>query len=110
MKTKLYLPSAKFEAKNVTTPLEAWSLLFSPNILEIIIQHTNEEIERKRETYSRQKYYGNTNVIEFKAFLGLLYFSGFGKNNHSNLEELWSPRFGRNICKALCHSVVSHFC
>ncbi|XP_014478152.1 PREDICTED: piggyBac transposable element-derived protein 4-like isoform X2 [Dinoponera quadriceps] len=98
---KLYQPSAKFEAKDVTTPLEAWSLLFSLDILEIIVQYTNEEIQRKRENFSYQQYYGNTDIAELKAFLGLLYFSGFTKNNHSNIEDMWSSRFGCTLYKAV---------
>ena len=67
---------AKGAAKFVTTPLEAWSLLLSDEILNKIILYTNIEIERHRsKLLSENKivpsYYIHMTLIEFKAFIGL---------------------------------------
>ncbi|XP_071051090.1 piggyBac transposable element-derived protein 4-like [Onthophagus taurus] len=99
----VYLPSAREEAKNVSTPLEAWTLLFTPEMLEMIIQHTNEEIERNRVNIENQNasFCRNTDIVELKALIGLLYFSGMEKHNHTNLEDLWSPQFGYNLYRAV---------
>jgi len=34
---KTYIPSGKGAAKNVRTPLEAWTLLFTDEILNVIV-------------------------------------------------------------------------
>ena len=36
-------------------------------------------------------------MVEIKAFLGLLYLIGVQKQNHVDIEELWSPEFGSNL-------------
>ncbi|XP_046470962.1 uncharacterized protein [Neodiprion pinetum] len=66
------------DAKNIRTPLEAWSLLFSNDLLDIIVRHTNEEIRRRAE-YKIEDLYRETNLVELKALLGLLYFTGLRK-------------------------------
>jgi len=71
-----YIPTVKDEAKNVKTPFETWSLLFSNKMLEIIVSHTNEEIDRKYCVEPRASYQTHVNLDELKAFIGLLYFSG----------------------------------
>ncbi|XP_046610737.1 uncharacterized protein LOC124300564 isoform X1 [Neodiprion virginianus] len=80
------------DAKNIRTPLEAWSLLFSNDLLDIIVRHTNEEIRRRAE-YQIEDLYRETNLVELKALLGLLYFSGLVRQNPPS-EDLWTPLFG----------------
>jgi len=63
-------------------------------MLEIIILHTNEEIDRKYCVEPRASYQTHVNLDELKAFIGLLYFSGIQKWNHTALDEIWSERFG----------------
>lgn len=88
-----YPPLTKFDKENIDTPLSVWSLLFSENILKIIVKRTNEEIKRKI-TVRGISHEGKTKVVEFKAFLGLLYFTGLKKETRVPLDDLWSIRFG----------------
>ncbi|XP_011864172.1 PREDICTED: piggyBac transposable element-derived protein 4-like [Vollenhovia emeryi] len=97
--TEVYLPKGSGDARNVKTPLEAWSLLFPTELLEIVILQTNAEI-RRRDNYPTEGY-TETNLVELKALLGLLYYSGMEKQNHTNTEDLWKPRFGSNLYRAV---------
>ncbi|XP_033228146.1 uncharacterized protein LOC117179985 [Belonocnema kinseyi] len=96
-----FLPSGKDAAKNVQTPLEAWSLMFNDNMLETIVLHTNEEIDRKLLALPPATFSHRTDLFELKAFIGLLYFGGIQKNNHSRTDELWNPTFGYNLYRAV---------
>lgn len=46
---RVYLQSANAEAKNIATPFDTWTLLFTQEMLEMIVQETNEEIGRRLE-------------------------------------------------------------
>ena len=45
---RTYLLGPLKEAKDVKTPLEAWQLLISDDIINKIVLHTNQEMERCR--------------------------------------------------------------
>lgn len=66
----------KYVAKNRREPFDCWDLFFPEQTLEEIVKHTNVELCRKREKYSRDRDYISTNLIEIKALLGLLYLGG----------------------------------
>ncbi|XP_018403103.1 PREDICTED: piggyBac transposable element-derived protein 3-like [Cyphomyrmex costatus] len=85
----IYLPGCKQEAREMRTPLEMWSLLFSDELLEIIVKHTNEEINRRLINLSSQSYYRKTDLIEIKAFIGLLYFAGLQKDRDKSTINMW---------------------
>lgn len=96
-----HLPGPKGEARNITTPLEAWSLLLSDDILEKVVAHTNEQITRcSSTTTTPQTYQGKIDIIELKAFIGLSYLAGVRKAAKLHLNELWSARFGVSIFRA----------
>lgn len=97
------LPGPKNDAVHASSPLNMWSLLFTDEMMDTIVQHTNEEIERQRETMSEQTYNKETTATEIKAFVGLLYFAGVKKSAHVNIDELWSIEFGYT----LFHAVMS---
>ncbi|XP_018398737.1 PREDICTED: piggyBac transposable element-derived protein 4-like [Cyphomyrmex costatus] len=84
-----HLPGCKQEAREMRTPLEIWSLLFPDELLEIIVQHTNEEINRRLINLSNQPYYCETDLSEIKAFIGLLYFAGLQKDGHKRTMNMW---------------------
>ncbi|XP_032670042.1 piggyBac transposable element-derived protein 4-like isoform X1 [Odontomachus brunneus] len=86
-----HVPEALGAAKDVNTPLEAWSLLFTDEMLNIIIKYTNAEMARKREhNFTDTTDLSDTDLEEIKAFIGFLYFCGLQKNNHKRLLKLWS--------------------
>ena len=91
-----YNATPKGQALNVTTPLEAWSILFTDEILNIILHHTNEEIERTISEIKLtggyvQSYQKVVDLVELKAVIGLLYFAGLQKLSNTNTKNLWSP-------------------
>lgn len=87
--------SPKGAALQVTSPLRAWSLLITNKMLNIIVIHTNEQIDRtvprventENHHESCQKH---INIVELKAFIGLLYYAGLFKVNRTKCSDLWS--------------------
>lgn len=61
-------------AKNI---LEVWQLYFLDSVIEEIVQCINKYIQKLRTHYTRERETADTNVIEVKAVLGLLYLSTF---------------------------------
>lgn len=91
----VHLPGPKGEAKNATSCLEFWRVLLDDGILLSIVSHTNEEIARRTESIANlQSYQHPTDIVELKAFIGLLYKAGVKRNSHINVSELWSVRDG----------------
>lgn len=96
-----HLPGAKGAAKNITSPLEAWNLLVSNDILDFIVHHTNEEISRRcSDLPHKQTYHKETDIVEVKALIGLLFLCGVQKAAHLSLKELWSNKFGTSLYRA----------
>ena len=97
----LHLPGIKGPALNAPpkTPLEAWSLLFTEDILEEILEHTNAKITDQSASYGdTASYVGHLDTVELKAFLGLLLLAGVFKSNHEDAASLFSTDgTGRNI-------------
>lgn len=86
-----YLPGVKGEAKNARTPIEALQLFFDNEMLESFVVSTNIYIQSIRHKYSRPRDASDTNVVELKACLGLLFLGGLMKVSHTCLEDLWNP-------------------
>lgn len=96
-----HLPGTKGNARLATTILQSWELFFSQEIINIIVEHTNEEIMRQQIKYSKDvRYVDRTDALEIRALIGLLYKSGVLKDSHVNLEELWSVIDGPPIFQA----------
>lgn len=100
-----YLPSPIGDARNVSTPLEAWSLLMTESILNKIKIHTNEEIHRHRESMesesSSDSMYADVESQEIRAYFGLMYLTGLQKTVKTNPEEMWSNEYGSTLYRAV---------
>lgn len=83
------LPGVIGGARQASTPMESWSCFFTNDIMEIIVHYTNQYIEKIREKYGRERDAKCIDLIELKAFIGLLYLAGVYKSNRLSLEELW---------------------
>lgn len=94
-------PKAIGAAASSHTPIEFWGTLFSQDILEVIVQRTNEEIERYVAAHGNgdSASFQKLTLIELKAFIGLLYFCGVQNNNKVNLSEIWSRQYGSLLCQ-----------
>lgn len=85
------------------SPLEAWECLFTRDMLEEIVNHTNVKISSYRSKFSDQQRteLRDMNVNELRALFGLLYFSAIFKSNHENLESMFATDgTGRDIFRA----------
>lgn len=102
------LPGLRFIAKqhlqNCPTAVCCWSLLFKDNILEILVQWTNKKIESQRVNYSNEQtsFIQNTDIVEMKAFLGLLIYTSVFKSNNENIETIFATDgTGRDIFRSV---------
>ncbi|XP_071567244.1 piggyBac transposable element-derived protein 4-like [Temnothorax nylanderi] len=77
-----YEPKVLGDAKDKDTPMDVWSLLFTDEILNNIVTYTNNEIAQRKKG-------PDTNLVELKAFIGLLYFCGLQKVTNSDVIKLW---------------------
>lgn len=80
-------------AREASTPTEAWSILFTEEILNIILTRKNEEmtlkVEKMRENNEPlQTYHRELDIVELKAFIWLLYFAGLYKVNKRQTRDL----------------------
>ncbi|XP_036145519.1 piggyBac transposable element-derived protein 4 isoform X1 [Monomorium pharaonis] len=92
----IHKPAVKGNAVNAHAPIEAWSCLLSDDILEIIVKHTNEEIDRNiRDKQAKNikinlSCHKHIDLIELKACIGLLYYAGMHKMIMSKTVNWWS--------------------
>lgn len=85
-----FIPGVKQVARSASTPFQCWKLFFTDTIIDEIVRHTNEKIEKVRPNYSRPRDAHNTTRTEMEAFIGLLYMAGVLRASHLNLFDLWS--------------------
>lgn len=101
---RVYLPKVVGEAKNAEDPLAVWSLLFSDDMLNMVVENTNKHISCMQDQLSEATRnlarHGSTDLVEIKAVLGLLYWIGSKKQNHLSVKDLWVDFYGDNVCKA----------
>lgn len=83
------LPGVIGEARNARTPLACWSNLMTDDILELILHYTNTYIGTVKPSYARERDARLVDLIELKAYLGLLYLAGVWRSNRQSLEDLW---------------------
>ncbi|KAJ8956807.1 hypothetical protein NQ318_014221 [Aromia moschata] len=87
-----HTPAPKDAALHVKSALEAWSLLFTDDMLEIIVIHTNKEIDKyvTRTNTTDPQYTKRTDRTEIRAYIGLSYYAGLFKVNNTRTDDLWS--------------------
>lgn len=72
------------------SPVSAWRLFFTTDILYDIVTHTNQCIQKVRPNFTRERYAKDTTRDELEAFIGLLYMADFLSASHLNLYDLWA--------------------
>nr|CAI5836442.1 unnamed protein product [Callosobruchus analis] len=100
-----HLPGLRGSARltNPTTPLQAWQLLFTDEILEVILKHTNAKITELSAKYHSENvtYVNHLSMSELKAFLGLNILAGVFKSGREDADSLWATDgTGRDIFRA----------
>ena len=83
-------------SRNVENPVDSLELFFTDEILQMIIYSTNRKIDTFREEYNDELEQNdkNTNcrnidLIEFKAFFGIMYLRGTKHLNLSSTHDLF---------------------
>lgn len=82
-------PGVKPVAKNINTIMECFNLFVSEEMLNDIVGFTNTHIRKIKDQFSRERDCKEIDIVELKAFIGILYMAGIKKMNHLNLKEMW---------------------
>lgn len=95
----------KARASMPEKPVDAWECIISHDILQEILEKTNERITNMASKYNLHnlscQYTNHLDIIELKAFLGLLYLAGVFKSNNEDLRSLFATNgTGRDIFRA----------
>jgi hypothetical protein len=77
------------EPKNCSRPKHAWQLLFTDDLIELIVASTNSNILKMGNSIA-----SSTNMGEIKTLIGILYFHGVMRPTHQNTNDLWNKDFG----------------
>ena len=77
------------QARSAISIIDTFDLFFTEEVLNEIVKCTNIFIERVRANYARVRDAHDTNLIELRACLGLLFLAGVHKSSHTNLDDLW---------------------
>jgi len=92
------LPGPANEALQAKTVEEFWDLLFTREMLEIIVNQTNKKIESIRASLQATKkietYHHFTDINEIRAYIGVLYYSGLWKSADIDDNRLWDKKNG----------------
>nr|XP_023027506.1 piggyBac transposable element-derived protein 4-like [Leptinotarsa decemlineata] len=84
------LPGVIGVAKNSKTAMETWKLFSSDNIVQKIVEYTNQFIEKVAHSYKDKYDVRYTDITEIKALIGLLYLAGVHKGDRTTIYELWA--------------------
>ncbi|KAK9753764.1 Transposase IS4 [Popillia japonica] len=82
----VHLPGVIGITKNAKTISSSWYCFMNDSILDQIVKYTNQYIEFISSEYARSRDARKTDLIEIKAFIGLLYLAGVYKSARLNLE------------------------
>lgn len=78
--------------KHCPRPKNAWQLLFTDDLLELIVTSTNENIVRHSKTRST-----TTTADEIRTLIGILYLHGIMRPTYQDYSHLWD-----GYCGMLC--------
>ena len=73
------------------SPLQSFKCFLSTDIVQFIVQHTNEEGRRKENNWKE------TTVDELYKFFGLLLLAGVYRAKNESVEQLWNKIHGRPV-------------
>ncbi|CAG5019597.1 unnamed protein product [Parnassius apollo] len=104
-----HLPGPRYIGRDCNTPLEAWSLFFPIDVLNNIVQYTNEKIQTLQDKYGRSRDAQPTNIPEIRALLGLLYLIGTQKSCHVKIEEVFSADGTEHMSETCSLSLLKLF-
>lgn len=91
------LPGPKSKACETQNEIDIFNLFFDDTIFEIIMNSTNIFIDKIREKFTRERDARYTDILELKAFVGLLFLIGALRCSKKNLSDLWNNSTGNGL-------------
>ena len=102
-----HAPGPRLAATRARTPLEAFSLFINHEMLNTIVENTNAVTETflagKQDMIDdsdKYSFYKKVDLIDIKAFLGLLYLRARLKLNMFDLETIWHHETANDFFEA----------
>jgi len=93
-----YEASLANDAVNLDSLENFWDLLFNQEIIEEIVDNTNNKIEDMCASLvaegRAQSYHHHTDPLEIRAYIGVLYYAGLWKSSNVDINELWDKKNG----------------
>lgn len=101
------------DAANVSNEGQTWSLLLPDPLLEKVVTYTNQTIAQKWSSSQEDlTYTHDLDILELKALLGLLYFSGLQGITRRNIKVMYgklsSPIFRATMPRQRFEFLLSH--
>ena len=98
-------------ARSADTPLKCFDLFFTPEMIRICTEKTNQNIdarmnslpvERQARIRESDKYpwMKKLDCVMMRAYLGLCFLRGLYKQNHWSAERIWEDRIGHPVFRA----------
>ena len=92
-------------AARMQTVTDAFQLLFTEEMILLIVTETNRRARKSAEAWNEQNpdkkwQWKETDSEEIWAFIGLLILAGVQRSQNENHNELWSMNNGRPIFRA----------
>jgi len=89
-------------ATTITSPLEGFKVLFTDEMINLIVLHTNERIdisvrELKAKNHVIQSYHAPTDKIEIEAYIGINFYAAVYKDNRQDVMDMFSYDCGRQV-------------
>ena len=89
----VYVPGPNGDAQNLDSIEKFWEILFNDEMINIIVQHTNNKIEEVcLELVAADKaesYHHLADSDEIRAYIGVLYHQGLWKSADVDNNRLW---------------------
>ena len=83
-------------ARDALTEVDCFSLFITPEMIEIILRHTNARIAIYNERFPT-KNISSVTEVEYRAFLGLWYARGYYQWNYRDYTQIWNPAISHPI-------------
>lgn len=78
-----------FSRNKISTPLDAFNLIFDQEIFRTILYHTNDMLDMKKEPC--------ISMNDLKKFIGLVILAGTMNSNMECIKWMWHEKYGRKI-------------
>ena len=84
-----FTPGLKGPALNASSPEDFWGVFITPEIIGLLVEHTNSKIALQKGKYTQPYRTKDTDVFEMKALIGLLMLAGTYHASRLHLADIW---------------------